>query len=175
MDYLVGSRGARVIPGSIGPRGLRDFQRNFAEAEKVYRGILSRTDTPAQSRAEVMNNLAFLLAMQGRDVEEALKLINDAISIYGPQSDMLDTRGVVSLMKGDTKQAIADLSDAVLATDPRPIKYVHLAMAQAAAKDLAGARRSLEKAKSLKFNRDDLSPLEKSKFEELLKQLNMTV
>jgi len=153
---------------------LRDFQKNYAETEKIYRGILNRSDVPAQSRAEVMNNLAFLLAMQGRDLDEALKLINDAVAIYGPQSDMLDTRGVVNLIKGDSKQAVADLSDSVIATDPKPIKYVHLAMAQAAAKDLAGARKSLEKAKALKFTRDDLSPLEKPKFEELLKQLNMT-
>jgi tetratricopeptide (TPR) repeat protein len=154
---------------------LRDFQRNYPETEKVYRGILNRADAPAQTRAEVMNNLAFLLAMQGRDIDEALKLINDAVVIYGPQSDMLDTRGVVNLIKGDTKQAVADLTDAVIATDPKPIKYVHLAMAQAAAKDLVAARKSLETAKSLKFSRDDLSPLEKQKFEELLKQLNMTV
>jgi len=154
---------------------LRDFQRDYTSTEKIYRSILNRSGVPAPSRAEVMNNLAFLLAMQGRDVDEALKLINDAVAIYGPQSDMLDTRGVVNLMKGDSKQAVADLSDAVIATDPKPIKYVHLAMAQAAASDLPGARKSLEKAKSLKFSpNDDLSPLEKAKFEELLKKLNLT-
>ncbi len=154
---------------------LRDFQSNFAEAEKLYRKILARPDTSPTDRAVLLNNLAFLLAGQRRDMDEALKLINDAIDIFGPQSDMLDTRGVVLLNKGDVKQALADFSDAIIVTGPTGIKYVHLAMAQAKNKDLAGARQSLEKAKQLKFKRDDLSPLEKPEFEALLKQLNMTV
>jgi len=73
------------------------------------------------------------------------------------------------------KQALADLNDAVIVTNPSGIKYVHLAMAQAKAKDLAGARQSIDKAKQLKFKRDDLSPLEKPIFDALLKQLNMSV
>jgi tetratricopeptide (TPR) repeat protein len=154
---------------------LRDFQGNFAAAEKLYRAILARSDTPSTDRAVILNNLAFLLAMQGRNTDEALKLINDAIDLFGPQSDMLDTRGVVSLSQGDVKQALADLNDAVIATNPSAVKFVHLAMAQAKAKDLAGARQSLTKAKQLKFNRDDLSPLEKPALDALLKQLNFSV
>jgi hypothetical protein len=46
-------------------------------------------------------------------------------------------------------------------------------MAQAKAKDDAGARKSLDRAKELKFSPDDLSPLEKTQYQELLKQLNI--
>ncbi len=163
------------LPLQIQLADLRDFQGNFAEAEKLYRAILARSDTPSTDRAVILNNLAFLLAMQGRNMDEAVKLINDAIELFGPQSDMLDTRGVVSLSKGDVKQALADFSDAVIVTNPSAIKFVHLAMAQAKAKDLAAARKSLEQAKQMKFKRDDLSPLEKPVLDALLKQLNMSV
>ena len=128
---------------------------------------------PPRNAPIVLNNLSFLLAMQGRNRDEAVKLIDQAVSSFGPQSDMLDTRGVVYLSKGDVQQALADLSDAVITTDPKAIQFVHLAMAQAKAKDETGARKSLDRAKELKFSPDDLSPLEKSQYQELLKQLNI--
>jgi Tfp pilus assembly protein PilF len=152
---------------------FRDFQRRFDETEKLYRALLSRSDLPPNQRALVLNNLAFLLAMQGRNRDEAIQLIDQAVNSFGPQSDMLDTRGVVYLSKGDVSQALADLSDSVIATEPKPIQFIHLAMAQAKAKDETGARKSLERAKELKFNADDLSPLEKSQYQALLKQLNI--
>jgi hypothetical protein len=70
---------------------------------------------------------------------------------------------------------VADLSDAVIVTDPRPIKFVHLAMAQTRAGDYPNARKSLDKAKELKFNTDDLSPLEKTQFQSMLKVLGVTI
>jgi Tfp pilus assembly protein PilF len=87
---------------------------------------------------------------------------------------MLDTRGIVYLSRGDVTQALADLNDAVIVTDPRPIKFVHLAMAQARASDYPGAKKSLDKAKELKFNPDDMSALEKSQYQSMLKQLNIS-
>src|SRR5262249_33477200 len=134
----------------------------------------ARADLRDNARAEVDNNLAFLLAVQGRNPDEALKLIEEAISLFGPQSDMLDTRGVVYLSKGDYKQALADLSDCVIATEPKPTQLVHLAMAQTAAQQELEARRTLEKAKALKFSPDELSPLEKTKYQEMLKKLEIT-
>jgi tetratricopeptide (TPR) repeat protein len=151
---------------------LRDFQRRYDDAEKLYRALLSRSDVPAKDRAIILNNLSFLLAMQGRNRDEAIHLIDEAAGLFGPQPDMLDTRGVVYLSKGDVQQALADLSDAVISTSPKAVQFVHLAMAQAQARDESGARKSLDRAKELKFNPDDLSPLEKSKYEDLLKQLN---
>jgi cellulose synthase operon protein C len=152
---------------------LRDLQRRYDETEKLYRGLLARSDVPDAQRAVVLNNLAFLLAMQGRNRDEAIKFIDQAVTMFGPQSDMLDTRGIIYLSKGDVDQALADLTDAVVTTDPKAIQFVHLAMAQAKAKDEAGARKSLDHAKELKFNPDDLSPLEKSQYQALLKQLNI--
>ncbi len=152
---------------------LRDFQHRYDETEKLYRGLLARSDLPDGQRAVVLNNLAFLLAMQGRNRDEAIKFIDQAVNTFGPQSDMLDTRGIIYLSKGDVDQAVADLTDSVIVTEPKPVQFVHLAMAQAKANDETGARKSLDRAKELKFNPDDLSPLEKSQYQALLKQLNI--
>ncbi len=70
---------------------------------------------------------------------------------------------MIFLAKGDTKQAIRDLTDAVNVLDPQPSPIVHLALAQAAAKDTPSARASLRKAKELKLNPDDLSPLDRKR------------
>jgi hypothetical protein len=40
---------------------------------------------------------------------------------------------------------------------------------------LTAARKSIEKAKELKFNPDDLSPLEKTQYQAMLKQLGVTI
>ncbi|HZZ26864.1 MAG TPA: tetratricopeptide repeat protein [Pirellulales bacterium] len=154
---------------------LRDFQRRYDDAEKLYRALLARSDVLANQRAALLNNLAFLLAMQGRNQDEAIKLIDEAIDTFGPQSDMLDTRGVIYLSKGDVAQALTDLSDCIIATEPKAVQFVHLAKAQAKSKDEVAARASLQRAKDLKFNPDDLSPAEKSEYQALLKQLNLTL
>src|SRR5262249_39085667 len=110
--------------------------------------------------------------MRGTNQDEAVKLTDEAIQLFGPQSDVLDTRGIIYLAKGDTRQALADLTDAVITKVPKPLQFVHLAMAQTASNDDPAARKSLDRANALNFNPDDLSTLEKSRYEEMLKQLN---
>jgi cellulose synthase operon protein C len=153
---------------------LLDFERRFDDVEKVYRAILARNDVPGAYRGAVLNNLSFLLAMHGKNKDEAVKLIDEALNLFGPQSDVLDTHGVVYLSKGDTRRALEDLSDCVIATEPKGIQYVHLAMAQTVAQDYPAARKSLDRANSLHFSPDELSPLEKSRYEEMLRKLNLS-
>jgi len=153
---------------------LLDFQRRFDDVEKVYRMILARSDVPDANRGAVLNNLSFLLAMQGKNKDEAVKLIDEALNLFGPQADVLDTHGIVYLSKGDTRRALDDLSDCVIATEPKGIQYVHLAMAQTAAQDYPAARKSLERAGALHFSPDELSPLEKSHYQEMLQKLSLS-
>ena len=148
-----------------------DAQGRYDEVEKVYREILARTDVSPKNRAVVSNNLAFALALRGHQLDEALKLSDDTISYMGPVPEALDTRGLINLAKGDPKQAVRDLTDAVSVLDPQPTAYVHLAMAQAAAKDNYSARKSLDKAKDLKLNPDELSPLDRQKYQALQEQV----
>jgi cellulose synthase operon protein C len=151
--------------------GLKEFQRRYEEAEKLYRQVHARLETRPRDRAIVANNLAYLLAIQAKQPEDALKFANEAIAFVGPDSDILDTRGIIYLAQGRTKEAVVDLTDAIAGPNPNPTKLVHLALAQAADKNEAGARESLKRAKELKFNPEDLAPSERTKYEALLRQL----
>jgi Tfp pilus assembly protein PilF len=86
-----------------------------------------------------------LLAMQKKDLDEALQLINRAIEIAGPVGSMLDSRATVYMARGEPGKALEDLQVAI-ADDPKPVRLFH----QAQAYDLAGnevaAKESLKKA-----------------------------
>jgi hypothetical protein len=60
---------------------------------------------------------------------------------------VLDTRGVVLLAAGKTDAAVAALTEAVLA--PSAAKYLHLACALAADRQIEAARKALAEAKTL--------------------------
>jgi tetratricopeptide (TPR) repeat protein len=109
------------------------FRRGLCrEAEELYREVLQKSKGNA-STASAMNNLAVLLAQQGIKLDEALKLVNQAIDIYGPAGAVLDTRASVYLALGDVEKALADINRA-LAEDESPIWLFH----QAQAYDRAG-------------------------------------
>jgi Tfp pilus assembly protein PilF len=155
--------------------GLQECKHNLAEAEKLYREVFKRSETRPFDRAVVANNLSYLLAIQGKDLNDAMRFAKISMDFMGPQSDVLDTRGLIYLAQGNAKQAVADLTDATLgpsANDSnRAGKLFHLALAYAANKEDVKAREALKKASDLKFNPDDLSPVERAKYDALVKQL----
>jgi tetratricopeptide (TPR) repeat protein len=152
---------------------LREIQGRYDEVEALYRKVLARPETSDTDRAVASNNLAYILVLTGKNIDEAQKLVDDSIERLGPRTDLLDTRGLIYLAKGDTKKAVADLSDAVAEVEPSAIKYLHLAEACAEDKDLSGAQEALDHAKERKFNAEELPPLEKSRYDKLLQQLGL--
>jgi tetratricopeptide (TPR) repeat protein len=82
---------------------------HYANSEEIYRELLQKT----KGNASAMNNLAVLLAQQGIKLDEALKLVNQAIDIMGPAGALLDSRASVYLAMGDTDKAQADLTRAL--------------------------------------------------------------
>ena len=112
-----------------------------AEAEKIYRELLGRSDIDGMQKAIVSNNLAFHLAKPG-STAEAKKLIDAAIDELGPLPDLLDTRGMIHMAAGESQQAVSDFAEAVL--QPTDVKFLHLAWAQMEAGDKAAAKDSLE-------------------------------
>ena len=60
--------------------------------------------------SSAMNNLAVLLALQGVKLDEALKLVNQAIEIAGPVAAMLDSRASVYTALGQPKEALKDIA-----------------------------------------------------------------
>ena len=95
-------------------------------AEKIFKELLAADGDDYLT----LNGYAFFLANARRDLDLATTLANKAITIAGPIAPLVDTRGYVSLMKGDPKQALADFLTAVK-MEENPVRYLHLSLAYA--------------------------------------------
>jgi len=89
--------------------------------------------------------------------EEATKLIDAAVAELGPTTDLLDSRSLVRLARGQTRQALEDATDAVL-LQPSPRNLLHLALIRAEIKDLEGAREAFSRAIEKGLKEERLSP-----------------
>jgi tetratricopeptide (TPR) repeat protein len=158
----------RVDPGSLVLRlidaELVSIEGRESEAEQVYRGLLAGKDLDPKQRAIVANNLAFHLATPAT-VDEARRLIDDAIEQLGAIPDLLDTRGLVRLAGGDAAGAVDDLREAVLV--PSAAKYLHLAVAELAAGNEAAARAAFTKSREAGIGRERLSRSDRERFRQL--------
>jgi hypothetical protein len=134
------------------------------EAEKIYRGLLTRDGLDAMQKAIVSNNLAFHLA-RPESVAEAKKLIEDAISELGPLPDLLDTRGMIRMAAGEKTEAVADFQEAVL--QPTDVKFLHLAWGQLESGDQAAAKASLEAGRRRGLAKSRLSPADRERLGKL--------
>lgn len=146
---------------------LFDLGGKYDEAAAIYRKLLERSDVEGQARAIVLNNLAFLLALGGAKEAssgEAYKLVQEAVQILGPTSDILDTRAVVFLAQKRYSEAIADLELAVI-DGPTASKWYHKALAHLQADDGANAELSWKKAVGLGLDRAALNHMEWDQYE----------
>ena len=162
------TKARRVDPGSVTLALLeaefRELEGRSSDVEAIYRDLMARDDLAVTQKAIVANNLAFHLAKPDT-IDEAAALIESAISQLGPHPDLLDTRGLVSLVKGEAEKSVEDLEEAVLA--PTAAKYLHLAQAQLAGQQVAAARRSLEQAKELGLEPERLSRSDRARLEQV--------
>ena len=100
------------------------------------------------------NNLAVHLA-EPETAAEAEKLVATAMAEMGPHPDVLDTRGIVRLAQGKSRDSLEDLREAVLV--PSATKYIHLASALVAEQQLDEARKAFAEAKKIGFTTRQLS------------------
>jgi tetratricopeptide (TPR) repeat protein len=147
-----------------------DLQGRYADVIKTYKEVLASKDINIYQRAQVQNNLAFILALTKENAAEALKMTNESIQVLGPISDLLDTRALAYLAAGKPKEAIADLQTA-LADAPSGGKYFHLALAEQQAGNLEGARAALAKSEELGATVNQLTELEKKSYNQLVAAL----
>ena len=96
-----------------------------------YREVLRKD--PRNYRA--LNNLSVSLARTGQNLDEALKLVNDALAIKGPLAEVLDSRAIVYIARQEYEKALEDLA-AAIKDDGTAEQYFH----QAWAYSLAGKR-----------------------------------
>lgn len=147
-----------------------DLQGRYADVIKTYKEVLANKDITIYQRAQVQNNLAFILALSKENAPEALKMTNESMQVLGPISDLLDTRALAYLAAGKPKEAIADLQTAI-ADAPSGGKYFHLALAEQQAGNLEGARAALAKSEELGATVNQLTELEKKSYNELVAAL----
>ena len=102
---------------------------------------------------------------------EAPEVIEEAIRVLGPTSDLLDTRAVVYLAQGKAKEAAADMRWA-LVDGPSISKYYHMARVEQALGNADAAREALKKANDLRGDHNPFTPAERTAFEQLQKELN---
>jgi tetratricopeptide (TPR) repeat protein len=151
---------------------LNDIQKRYSDAAAIYRKLLDRSDLTGPRRAIVLNNLSFLVSLDRSAASnvDPLQLANEAAQILGPSSDILDTRAVAFIAKGQYSQAIQDLKDAVT-DNPTATKYFHLAEAYFGAGEKRFAVEAWTKAEELGLKKEVLNRMEHDKYDKLKREI----
>ncbi len=124
---------------------IHDQQKKFDLAEKYYRAALD-IDPEFVPAA---NNLAYLLAFQDRNMDEALGLARKAKEKMPKSPDIMDTLGLVYYKKGIYDSAISEFSDALEKMPENAVVRYHLGMAYYKKGENAKARTELTEALGL--------------------------
>lgn len=166
-------QGLREDPNFIALRLLNadylDYQQKFDEAADEYRAILELPGLQGASRAVVLNNLSYNLALSdasGDDIKSAVRYISEAVDLLGPQSEVLDTRGVIAIADKRYNDAIQDLEFSVI-DRPTASKYFHLALARMLAGQMDMASQAWQQAVDLGLTRDSVAVREREQYDQL--------
>jgi tetratricopeptide (TPR) repeat protein len=140
------------------------------DADARYRQVLLQDPR----NIVALNNLAYLLALRENKAAEALKLINQAIDLAGPNAELLDSRALIYLHAGQIGPALRDIQQAIVQV-PIPSKTLNFRLAQVhfADKNRAAAVAAMSKAKELGLQVSDLALSERAAFTKLVHELNL--
>jgi tetratricopeptide (TPR) repeat protein len=148
---------------------LMSLQGRYDEAATIYRKVFERDPT----RGVALNNLAWMLCLQGGRDSEAREAIDQAIKLESETPELLDTRAVVELAMGNTAAAIQDLENALVVLPNNAEMYFHLAQAYQKAGRSVEAGEAYRKALDLGLTVDRLHPLEQPRLSALAAELNV--
>jgi tetratricopeptide (TPR) repeat protein len=141
----------------------------FDEAEGLFRRLL----VGDPDNADVLNNLAWLLALRDKGkAQQALALINRAIDVAGTVPSLVDTRAVVLIRAGQLDKAVEDLGNARASNATNPSYALHLAWAYQASGQTERARLQLQEAEKLGLRPRALDPLELAVLQNLRSELS---
>jgi Tfp pilus assembly protein PilF len=155
------------IPLQLQRAELLDLVGRYEDAAEAYRKLLSSDDLVGTARAVALNNLAYLLVLGAADQtssDEATKLVNEAVSILGPSSEILDTRAVLEIARGNHAAAITDLESAII-DSPTASKHFHLTQALLGAGNNREAIVAWDKAIELGLEPEEVNRLEMPAYE----------
>lgn len=102
-----------------------------------------------------LNNVAYILAEDGKDLDQALTLAQRAKQQAPNNDDITDTLGLIYVKKNLTDNAISLYLDLVKRQPNNPLYHYHLGMAQLQKGNRAAARQSLQTALQLKPSKQD--------------------
>jgi len=154
------------VPLLLGLADLRNIQKRYDDAEKLFREVLKRE--PDNYLA--MNNLAVYLALRKIRVDEAIQLLDKAIEIAGPLPALCDSRATAYTAAGRWKEALEDL-DLAISEEPTAVRYFHKALALVAGDQKEEAAKAFRQALDRGLSVDQLPPLERPAFRELQEEL----
>jgi tetratricopeptide (TPR) repeat protein len=141
---------AKRDPRSVGARTMigviLEAQGKRQEAKKSY----EETIAAVPAAPVVANNLAFLYAEDGQNLDTALQLASTAKKLLPESSEVDDTLGWVYYKKNLASLAIPPLEDSLKKRPNNPIALYHLGMTYAKVGDKVKSRDALERA--LKLN-----------------------
>ena len=107
------TRASELLPDQPVVRGtlalVLDACGEKEEAERAYRATLELDP----DNAIAMNNLAFLMAERGVDLDQALEFARRAGELMPLDAEIIDTAGWVQLKRNDTDAAIGLFADAL--------------------------------------------------------------
>jgi tetratricopeptide (TPR) repeat protein len=115
---------------------------NHQAAIEQYRKVLE-TDP---NNLLVLNNLAYWLAVDSHQPDEALKFAQQAEEIAPADPNVEDTLGWVLYQKGIYQTAVVHLEEAVSKAERNPVTRYHLAMAYLKTGDLEHGQHALDAA-----------------------------
>ena len=127
---------------------MAQVRGNEAEARERYEQILKK-----HPRAPVAaNNLAWLYASNGQNLEEAVRLARTAYEEMPTNPQVAHTVGYIHLKKDLPSLALPPLEQSVARSPANPIYHYHLGLAYAGTRQFARARTEFERALELDPN-----------------------
>ena len=135
---------ARVLLGR-----LQAERGETAKARATFEAVLrSNPDLPL-----VKSDLAYLLALDGTDLERANELARDAQAALPDDPEVLDTLGYVELRRGNPAVALVHFQRAATLAEergaPRAVHFYHLGLAHRAAGHNPSAVEAFDRALAL--------------------------
>ena len=147
---------------------VRLIQNRLDEAIGLFRQALALKPDDVST----LNNLATLLAESPENRKEAIRHIDQAIEIAGPQPGLLDTKGMILVFENKPSDAVPLLEQAAASPLADPRYHFHLAVAYDRAGRPEKARAAFHTARKNHLARQILTPTDQSLLTELEKKFD---
>jgi tetratricopeptide (TPR) repeat protein len=164
LDRAVERENAAVL--FVSQANVASLAGDYPLAETLYHRAIDID--PRQISA--LNELAIVRSLSDGQHAEALRLVEQAMDVSGPDAESLDVRAIVEIAAGDRLAAKSDLKEA-LDVQPLASAYFHLAQLLAAEGDAKSAKVALEQGHAHGLSLHGLHPLEQRAYQQLTHEL----